>query len=63
MSVNDLSDEIVRGLKAKLQYESCDLKCTPADKCQCDIVLREIDAANEWIQSLPGGETECSDVG
>ena len=63
MSVNNLSDEVVRGLKAKLLYESCDLKCTPADKCQCDIVLREIDAANEWIQSLPGDETECSDGG
>ena len=63
MSVNNLSDEVVRGLKAKLLYESCDLKCTPADKCQCDIVLREIDAVNEWIQSLPGYETECSDVG
>ncbi len=63
MSVNNLSDEVVRGLKAKLLYESCDLKCTPADKCQCDIVLREIDAANEWIQSLPGDETECSDDG
>lgn len=63
MSVNGLSEEIIRGLKAKLMYESCDLRCTPADRCQCDIVLREIDAANEWIRSLDGGESECTDGG
>ena len=50
---------IIRGLKAKLMYESCDLRCTPADRCTCDRVLSEIEAANEWIESLPGEESEC----
>ena len=64
MSVHNLSDGIVRGLKAKLIYECCDLKCTPADKCECDRVLQEIELANQWILSLPGDESECdSDVG
>ena len=65
MSVNkfELSEEVVRGLKAKLVYECCDLKCTPADRCECDRVLHEMELANQWILSLPGNESDCdSDV-
>ncbi len=53
------SDEIIQGLKAKLMYETCDLKCTPADRCACDQVLDGIKLANEWINSLPGTESSC----
>ena len=53
------SDQVIKGLKAKLIYESCELNCTPADKCACEIVLSDIDAANQWIQSLPGKESSC----
>jgi hypothetical protein len=53
------TEQIIRGLKAKLVYESCDLICTPADKCACDNVLEDITLANAWIQSLPGEESAC----
>ena len=53
------SEEIMRGLKAKLMYETCDLKCTPADRCACEQVLDDIKLANEWISSLPGMESSC----
>ena len=55
------SEDIIRGLKAKLTYETCDLKCTPVDRCACDQVLTEIQLANEWINSLPGIESSCDD--
>jgi len=50
-------EQIIRGLKAKLEYESC--VCTPIDKCECDIVMKDIQAANSWIQSLPGNKSSC----
>ena len=55
------SDQVIKGLKAKLIYENCELKCTPADKCACEIVLSDIQAANIWIQSLPGKESACDE--
>ena len=30
------NESVIRGLKAKLVYESCNLICTPADRCTCD---------------------------
>ena len=54
-----LCEKIVRGLKAKLIYQSCDLVCSPADRCACDNVTEDIRAAEEWIQSLPGDESRC----
>ena len=45
------NESVIRGLKAKLVYESCNLICTPADRCTCDQVLEDISAANEWIDS------------
>ena len=56
------SESVIRGLKAKLTYESCDLLCTPADKCTCDQVLSDISSANDWIESLPGDVTQCESV-
>jgi hypothetical protein len=53
------NESVIRGLKAKLVYESCNLICTPADRCTCDQVLEDISAANEWIDSLPGNATSC----
>ena len=55
------NESVIRGLKAKLVYESCDLICTPADRCTCDEVLSDISAANDWIQSLPGDAMTCED--
>ena len=62
MNENDIifpSDQVLRGLKAKLTYESCDLICTPVDRCDCDSVMIDLKAANDWIASLPGGESSC----
>ena len=53
----DLNEQVVRGLKAKLLYESC--TCTPIDKCECDAVMDDIRIANQWIQSLDGEAQEC----
>ena len=52
-------EQVIRGLKAKLVYEQSKLVCTPADRCACDKVLRDIRVANEWLESLPGQETIC----
>jgi len=52
-------DQVIRGLKAKLKYECCDLNCTPADRCECANVLKEIEVANKWILSLPGEDSDC----
>ncbi len=57
--MENLNEQIIRGLKAKLKYQGCQLDCTPADKCECDNVLDDITAANEWIKSLPGDESIC----
>tara|TARA_R100000008_G_scaffold86465_1_gene79718 strand:- start:1970 stop:2158 length:189 start_codon:yes stop_codon:yes gene_type:complete len=54
-----LTDDIIRGLKAKLKYQGCRLDCTPADKCECDEVLDLIEKANEWIENLPGDIGVC----
>jgi len=54
-----LTEEIIRGLKAKLKYQGCDLTCSPITKCECEEVLREIDIADHWIESLPGDESSC----
>jgi len=48
-------------LKAKLQYESCDLLCTPIERCDCEEMLNDIIAANNWIRSLPGNGSSCDD--
>ena len=53
----ELSEQIIRGLKAKLLYESC--TCTPIDKCECDAVMEDIRVANEWIETLDGEAREC----
>jgi len=58
--MDDLTDDIIRGLKAKLLYQGCDLICTPITKCACDEVLDLIKQANEWINSLPGDTGECN---
>jgi hypothetical protein len=58
----ELNEQIVRGLKAKLLYESC--TCTPIDKCDCDAVMDDIRIANEWIEQLDGPEAQsCEDDG
>ena len=56
-----LDDRVIRGLKAKLLYESC--TCTPADKCECDVVMEDIRIANEWIESLDGDANVCEEDG
>ena len=61
MNLN-LNENVIRGLKAKLTYESCDLTCTPADRCTCEQVLDDISAANNWIDSLPGNALSCEVV-
>ena len=48
----ELNEQVIRGLKAKLLYESC--TCTPADRCECDAVMEDISVANDWISSLEG---------
>ena len=53
------NENVIRGLKAKLVYESCNLICTPADKCTCEQVLDDIAEANSWIESLPGNAQSC----
>jgi|TARA_Y100000034_G_scaffold120261_1_gene162975 hypothetical protein len=55
------NEQVIRGLKAKLQYESCDLLCTPIERCDCEEMLNDIVAANNWIQSLPGESAECNE--
>ena len=55
------SENVIKGLKAKLLYQACELKCTPADRCECEDVLEYIRQANEWIDSLPGDVGECND--
>jgi len=56
----ELTEQIIRGLKAKLLYESC--TCTPIDKCECDVVMEDIRVANEWIATLDGPEAQsCED--
>lgn len=52
-----LNEQVIRGLKAKLLYESC--TCTPSDRCECDKVMKDICIANEWIESLEGDVPEC----
>ena len=56
-----LDDRVIRGLKAKLIYESC--TCTPADKCECNKVMEDIKLANDWIESLDGDVPECHEDG
>ena len=55
------SANVIKGLKAKLLYQSCELKCTPADRCECDEVLDLIKEANEWIDNLEGEVGGCID--
>ena len=57
--MTELSEQIIRGLKAKLLYESS--TCTPADRCECDLVMENIRIANEWIESLEGEAESCED--
>ena len=54
-----LNEQVIRGLKAKLLYESC--TCTPANKCECDEVMEDIRIANEWIKTLDGEANSCED--
>ena len=57
----ELNKQVIRGLKAKVLYESC--TCTPIDKCDCDSVMEDIAIANEWINSLDGEARECCENG
>ena len=57
----ELNERIIRGLKAKLLYESC--TCTPIDKCECDSVMDDIRVANEWNEQLDGPEAQSCDDG
>ena len=57
--MQELSEQVIRGLKAKVLYESC--TCTPIDKCDCDAVMLDIKVANEWIESLDGQAKDCCD--
>ena len=64
MSIEELhvpNNQVIVGLKAKLMYESCDLKCSPADRCTCERVLEDIAVANDWINNLPGEALQCDD--
>ena len=54
-----LNEQVIRGLKAKLLYESC--TCTPADRCECDLVMEDIRVANEWIETLDGEANSCEE--
>ena len=53
------NEQVIRGLKAKVLYFTEDCKCTPIDKCACDAMFEDVQAADEWIRSLPGQETIC----
>jgi len=57
----ELNEQVIRGLKAKLLYESC--TCTPADRCECDSVMEDIRVANQWIDSLDGEAQDCCEDG
>jgi len=57
----ELNEQVIRGLKAKVLYESC--TCTPIDKCDCDSVMEDISIANEWIKSLDGQAGDCCESG
>ena len=57
----EINENVIRGLKAKLVYESCDLVCTPSDRCTCEQVLEDISSANDWIKSLQGEAIVCED--
>lgn len=54
------SEEVVRGLKAKLKYCDQNLLCTPIDRNECDEMLNDMKAAENWINSLPGEESTCN---
>jgi hypothetical protein len=53
------SEQVIRGLKAKLMYFTEDCLCTPISKCACDAMLKDVQAADDWIGNLPGSETTC----
>jgi hypothetical protein len=53
------SEQVIRGLKAKLMYFTEDCNCTPVDKCACDQMLEDVRMADEWVSNLPGSETSC----
>ena len=53
------NEQVIRGLKAKVLYFTEDCKCTPINKCACDAMLEDVQAADDWINSLPGQETKC----
>jgi hypothetical protein len=53
------NEQVIRGLKAKVLYFTEDCTCTPIDKCACDEMLEDVQAADKWIRSLPGHETKC----
>ena len=57
----ELNEQVIRGLKAKLLYESC--TCTPADRCECDVVMEDISVANDWIDTLDGEAQDCCEDG
>jgi len=52
-------EQVIRGLKAKLMYFTEDCNCTPIDKCACEQMLEDVEAADEWVRNLPGEETQC----
>jgi|TARA_R110002110_G_scaffold176609_1_gene380810 hypothetical protein len=53
------NEQVIRGLKAKVLYFTEDCTCTPINKCACDEMLEDVQAADDWINSLPGKETQC----
>ena len=54
------NEQVIRGLKAKVLYFTEDCVCTPIDKCSCDEMLEDVQAADDWINSLPGEGTQCN---
>lgn len=53
------NEQVIRGLKAKVLYFTEDCKCTPINKCACEEMLEDVQAADDWIDSLPGQEFKC----
>ncbi len=53
------TESVIRGLKARLQFCSQDIICTPANRCACDQMLEDLKESQEWIDSLPGEASSC----
>ena len=53
------TENIIRGLKARLQYCSQTVICTPSDRCACEQMLEDLRESEDWINSLPGEASSC----